>query len=262
MDVVRSDAEDAFTATAVTSRRTRKTPSAQGLTYVLIPGAWHGAWCWRPVAQRLRGASHRAIALTLPGLGDGDNPSGYILNDAVHYIVNEVRRRELDNVILVAHSWGGYPATGAAYLLGDRVAKIVYYNAYVPVRGSSLVDESPPDTRELMLRLIDGSPLGAIAPSLEYVEQLLMQGVAPELQRLVADLMTPQPGGYFLDALDIDAASLDIPTAYVTSDSDQAMPHTGPEFAARLGVEPIVVPGTHSGMLTHPDEVAKAILAA
>ncbi|WP_264078085.1 hypothetical protein [Mycobacterium shimoidei] len=37
-------------------------------------------------------------------------------------------------------------------------------------------------------------------------------------------------------------------------------PHT--EFAARLGVERIVVPGTHNGMLTHPDEVAKAILAA
>jgi pimeloyl-ACP methyl ester carboxylesterase len=113
-----------------------------------------------------------------------------------------------------------------------------------------------------MLRLIDGSPFGAIAPSLEYVEQLLMQGVAPELQRLVANLMTPQPGGYFLGALDIDAASLGVPTAYVTGDSDHAMPQPGPEFAARLGVEPIVVPGTHSGMLTHPDEVADAILAA
>ncbi|WP_249266673.1 alpha/beta fold hydrolase [Mycobacterium colombiense] len=237
-------------------------PNAQGLTYVLIPGGWHGAWCWRPVANRLRAASHRAITLTLPGLGDGDDPSGYKLRDAVDYIVDEVRRLELDNVILVAHSWGGYPATGAAHLLGDRVTKIVYYNAFVPVRVRSLVDETPPDTREVMLRLIDGSPFGAIAPSLEYVEQLLMQGVAPELQRLVADLMTSQPGGYFLGALDIDAASLGIPTAYVTGDSDQAMPQPGPEFAARLGVKPIVVPGTHNGMLTHPDDVANAILAA
>jgi pimeloyl-ACP methyl ester carboxylesterase len=236
-------------------------PKTHGLTYVLIPGGWHGAWSWRPVANRLRAASHRAITLTLPGMGDGDDPSGYKLGDAVDYIVDEVRRLELDNVILVAHSWGGYPATGAAHLLGDRVAKIVYYNAFVPVRGRSLVDEMPPDARDLMLRLIDGSPFGAIAPSLEYVEQLLMQGVAPELQRLVANLMTPQPGGYFLGALDIDAASLGVPTAYVTGDSDHAMPQPGPEFAARLGVEPIVVPGTHSGMLTHPDEVADAILA-
>jgi len=230
-------------------------------TYVLIPGGWHGAWSWRPVAQRLRGASHRAITLTLPGLGDGDDPSGYRLRDAVHYVVNEVRRRELDKVILVAHSWGGYPATGAAHLLVGQVTKIVYYNAHVPVRGRSIVDENPTDTRELMLQLIRESPFGAITPSLELVEQQLMQGVAQPLQRLVADLLAPQPGGYFLDGLDIDAASLGIPAAYIASDSDCAMPRPHAEFAARLGVEPIVVPGTHSGMLTHPDEVTKAILA-
>ncbi|OBI79985.1 alpha/beta hydrolase [Mycobacterium sp. 1245805.9] len=228
---------------------------------MLIPGAWHGAWSWRPVAKRLRAASRRAITLTLPGLGDGDDPSGYQLRDAVDYIVDEVCRRELDDVILAAHSWGGYPATGAAHFLGDRVTKIVYYNAFVPVGGRSLVDETPPDSREVILRLIDESPFDAIPSSLEHVEQLLMQGVAPELQRLVADLVTPQPGGYFLDALDVDAASLGIPAAYVTGDSDQAMPQPGPEFAARLGVKPIVVPGTHNGMLTHPDEVAHAILS-
>jgi pimeloyl-ACP methyl ester carboxylesterase len=241
-----------------TERHTLK----QGLTYVLIPGGWHGAWSWRPVATRLRAASHRAIALTLPGLGDGDDPSGYKLRDAVDYIVNEVRRLELDKVILVAHSWGGYPATGAAHLLGGQVTKIVYYNAHVPVRGRSIVDENPPDIRELMLRSIGESPFGAIAPSREYVEQKLMQGVASELQRVVADLLTPQPGGYFLDALDIDAASLGIPAAYIASDSDHAMPRPGAEFAARLGLDPTVVPGTHSSMLTHPDEVAIAILEA
>ena len=234
----------------------------QELTYVLIPGGWHGAWSWRPVAKRLRAASHRAITLTLPGLGDGDDPSGFRLTHAVDYVVNEVRRLELDNVILVAHSWGGYPATGAAHLLAGQVTKIVYYNAHVPLRGRSIVDENPPDTRELMLRLIGGSTFGGIAPSREYVEQQLMQGVAPELQRVVSDLLTPQPGGYFLDALDIDAASLGIPAAYIASDSDRAMPRPGAEFATRLGVKPTIVPGTHCSMLTHPDEVANAILAA
>lgn len=234
----------------------------QVLTYVLVPGGWHGAWSWRPVAKRLRAASHRAVTLTLPGLGDGDDPSGYKLRDAVDYVVNEVRRLELDDVILVAHSWGGYPATGAAHLLTDQVTKIVYYNAFVPLRGRSLVDENPPNARELMLRLISESPCRAMAPSLDLVEQLLMQGEVPELQRLVADLLTSQSGGYFLDALDVDAASLRIPAAYIASENDCALPRPAAEFAARLGVEPIVVPGTHSSMLTHPDYVANAILTA
>jgi pimeloyl-ACP methyl ester carboxylesterase len=230
-------------------------------TYVLIPGAWLGAWSWRPVAERLRAANRRAIGLTLPGLDDGDDPSDYQLDDAVDYIVNAVRQLELNNVTLVAHSWGGYPATGAAHVLAGRVSKVVYYNAHVPMRGRSLLDENPPDKHELMLQLIDESPVGAIAPTPEYVQQQLMQGVGSELQRLVAELMTPQPGGYFLGVLDIDAASLGIPAAYIAGDNDCAMPRPAAEFAARLGVEPIVVPGTHNGMLTHPDEVAKAILA-
>jgi pimeloyl-ACP methyl ester carboxylesterase len=241
---------------------TERDTVAQAPIHVLIPGGWHGAWSWRPVAERLRAANHRAIILTLPGLGDGDDPSGCKLQDAVDYIVNEVRRRELGDVILVAHSWGGYPATGAAHVLADRVSKLVYYNAQIPVRGRSLADDTPEETRELMLRLIHESPVGAIAPPLEYVEQMFMQGVAPELQRLVADLLTPQPGGYFLDAPDFGVAALRIPTPYIASDSDHAMQWPGAMFAARLGVEPIVVPGTHDGMLTHPDEVAKAILAA
>jgi len=229
-------------------------------TYVLVPGGWHAAWCWRPVATRLRSAGHRAIALTLPGLNDGDDPSGYRLTDAVDFLTGQVRGLQRD-VILVAHSWGGYPATGAAAVLTDRVSKVIYFNALVPVRGMSLVDDHPPAGRDLLLSLINGSPNGAIAPSLAYVEELFMQDVAPELQRMVADLLTPQPGGYFLDALNVDPAALGVPTAYIASDNDCAPQWPATEFASRLGVEPIYVPGTHLSMLTHPTEVAEAIMA-
>lgn len=61
------------------------------MTYVLVPGAWHAGWSWRPVAERLRGAGYRAITLTLPGMGDGEDPSGFKLQDAVDYIVKAVQ---------------------------------------------------------------------------------------------------------------------------------------------------------------------------
>jgi pimeloyl-ACP methyl ester carboxylesterase len=232
-------------------------------TYVLIPGAWHGGWCWRAVAERLRAAGHRAITLTLPGLGDGDDPSGHRLQDAVDYIVDKVRRLELDNVILVSHSWGGYPCTGAAHLLADRVGKIVFYNALIPEPGKSMIDDGGPAERAVLRQLIGESPSGSVAPALEFVEQLFMPGEVPELQRMVADLLTPQPGGYFLDVLDApDVTALGIATAYIVSQDNHEVPRSGRAFAARLGVQPSVVPGTHNSMLTHPDEVAKAILAA
>jgi pimeloyl-ACP methyl ester carboxylesterase len=231
-------------------------------TYVLIPGAWHGAWSWRPVAQRLRAAGHRAITLTLPGMNDGDDPSGCHLHDAVNAIAGEVSRRELGTVVLVAHSWGGFPATGAARLLAGQVEKLIYYNGHVPLPGRSLNDENPRDKRLSALRSIEASPVGAIPVTLQYLEEELMQGVSADLQRLVADLLTLQPGGYFLDALDFHPLDLGIPLAYITGAEDRAMPRPAAESAARIAVRPIVVPGTHEGLLTHPDEVAAAILTA
>lgn len=231
-------------------------------TYVLIPGAWHGAWSWRPVAQRLRAAGHRAIALTLPGMGDGEDPSGYQLHDAVAYIARQVGRLECGTVVLVAHSWGGFPATGAAQVLAGRVEKLVYYNAHVPLPGRSLIDENPPDKRLSALRWIEESPVGAIPATAEYLGRELMQGVSADLQRLVADLLTVQPGGYFLGALDTHPIDLGIPLVYIAGEDDLAMPRPATESAARIGVRPVVVPGTHNGLLTHPDEVAQAILTA
>ncbi|KMS85624.1 alpha/beta hydrolase [Streptomyces regensis] len=230
-------------------------------TYVLIPGAWHGGWCWRPVAERLRAAGHRAVVLTLPGLADGDDPTGLRLQDAVDHVVTEVERLNLADVTLVCHSWGGYPTTGAAHRLADRISKVVYYSAHVPVRGRSLVDDNPPETREFLRDLITSSPNRAVALTLDHVQQLFMQGVAEEAQRLISELVTPQPGGYFLDALDVpEVTALGIPARYILSEDDRALPRPGAEFAARLGLEPVLVPGSHEGMLTHPDEVARAIL--
>ncbi len=195
-------------------------------------------------------------------MNDGDDPSGYQLRDAIEHIAQEVRRLTAGNVVLVAHSWGGFPATGAARVLAGRVDKLVYYNGHVPLRGRSLIDENPPDQRLSALRSIRESPVGAVRATRAYLERELMQGVSPDLQRLVADLLTLQPGGYFLGALDIGAADLGIPMAYITGADDVAMPRPAAESAARIGVRPVVVPGTHNGLLTHPDEVATAILAA
>jgi pimeloyl-ACP methyl ester carboxylesterase len=232
-------------------------------TYVLIPGAWHGAWSWAPVAQRLRAAGHRAITVTLPGLADGDDPRGHRLTDAADHIVRLVEDRDLTDVVLVGHSWGGYPITGAAARLGGRLAGIVYYAAQIPVLGRSLIGDNPPEAAAMLRGLIESSPTGSIAPTIGFVEQIFMPGEEPQAQRLVADLLTPMPGGYFLDPAEgQDVTTLGVPLHYLLGDDDHALPLPGATFAGRLGLTPVPVPGTHEGLLTHPDEIAKAILAA
>ena len=227
--------------------------------FVLVPGAWQGGWAWQPVARRLREAGYPAVTITLPGLADGDERAGLRLADAVDHVVAEVVRRDLTEVVLVGHSWGGYVITGAAHRLAGRLAKVIYYNAVVPARGTAMVDENA-EYAALAHAAIEASPDGTISVIREQVP-MLVPDADEQAQDLIFELLVPQPGGYFLDPIDVgDVTSLGVPAGYILSEDDRALARPGTEFAARIGLTPVMVPGGHESMLTRPDEVTKALL--
>ena len=228
-------------------------------SYVLVPGAWQGGWAWQPVARRLREAGHTAVTITLPGLADGDKRAGLQLSDAVGHVVAEVTRRDLAEVVLVGQSWGGYVITGAAHVLAGRLAKVIYYNAVVPVRGTAMVDENA-EYAAMTRAAIEASPDGTISVAREQVP-MFMPEADEGTQDLFFELLVPQPGGYFLDPIDVgDVTALGVPAGYILSEDDRALARPGTEFAARIGLTPVMVSGGHQSMLTRPDEVAKALL--
>jgi len=228
-------------------------------TFVLVPGAWQGGWAWQPVARRLREAGYAAVTITLPGLTDGDERSGLRLSDAVDHVVAEVVRRDLSEVVLVGQSWGGYVITGAAHQLVGRLAKVVYYNAVVPARGTTMVDENA-EYAALSRAAIAATPDGTISVVREQIP-MLMPEADKQAQDLFFELLLPQPGAYFLDALEVDdVTTLGVPVGYILSEDDQALARPGTEFAARIGLTPLMVSGGHESMLTCPDEVTEALL--
>jgi pimeloyl-ACP methyl ester carboxylesterase len=226
------------------------------MTYVLVPGAWQGGWSWQPVARRLRAAGHDAVTITLPGLADGDVRTGLHLADAVDHVVAEIERRDLRDVVLVGHSWGGYPITGAAPRVAGRLATIVYFNAVVPARGVPFVEENQ-DYAAILRAAIEASPDKSVSVAFEQVP-ILVPELPEAAQRLFHELLVPHPGAYFLEALDVTMP--DVPAAYVLSEDDQALARPGAEFAARIGRTPLMVPGGHQSMLTFPEEVTAALL--
>jgi len=229
------------------------------LTFVLVPGAWHGGWAWQPVARRLREAGCAAVTITLPGLADGDERAGLRLSDAIDHLVAEVTRRDLSEVVLVGHSWGGYVITGAAHRLAGRLAKVIYYNAVVPARGTAMMDENA-EYAAATRAAIEASPDGTISLAREQVP-MLMPDADEQAQDLIFELLVPQPGGYFVDPIDVgDVTTLGVPVGYVLSEDDRALARPGTEFAARIGLTPVMVRGGHESMLTRPDEVARALL--
>lgn len=236
-------------------------------TYVLVPGAWHGGWAWRPVAQRLRAAGHRAVSLTMPGLRDGDDPGELRLTDAVDYLVDQLERRDLREVTLVGHGWGGYPISGAAHRAPRRIRRLVYWSAFVPEGGHTLLEELPPDFADLFIQLAEASGNNTIMPPFEVWQRGFIQDAPEPVQRLVHSLLVPQPMGYFAEGLDMPAVSaLGPPTTYVFSVEDISLPpgELGwvPRFPDRLGVSPIEVAGSHESCFTQPAELADALLKA
>lgn len=228
-------------------------------TFVLVPGAWQGGWAWQPVARRLREAGYPAVTITLPGLADGDERAGLRLSDAVDHVAAEIVRRDLTEVVLVGHSWGGYVITGAAHELAGRLAKVIYYNAVVPARGTAMVDENA-EYAAMTRAAIEASPDGTISLVREQVPIFLPEA-DKQVRDLFFELLVPQPGGYFTDPIDVgDVTSLGVPAGYVLSEDDRALARPGTEFAARIGLTPVMVPGGHESMLTRPDEVTTALL--
>lgn len=108
-------------------------------TFVLIHGAFHGGWCWREVARRLRAGGHEVFCPTLTGLADRAHliGPGVDLDTHIADIVNLIEAEELGDAVLVSHSYGGMPMTGAADRLPDRPSALVYLDAYTPRHGDS-----------------------------------------------------------------------------------------------------------------------------
>jgi pimeloyl-ACP methyl ester carboxylesterase len=237
------------------------TESKPAPTFVLIPGAWLGGWSWQPVARLLTERGYPTLALTLPGMSYDRSPAGLGLADAVDYVVSEVERRDLTDVVLVPHSWGGYPATGAAHRLAGRVSKVIYFSAVVPEPGTPMADENE-QYGAIIRQSIEASPDASVLLGLGEVQGMLMPGDPAPIQELVSRLLVPQPGGYMTDSLDLPPVTkAGVDAAYVLCADDIALARPGTEFAARLGVDPLVIPGNHMTMLTQPATVADALLA-
>ena len=119
-------------------------------TFVLVHGAWGGAWIWRRILGPLRAAGHEVHAVTLTGDGERAHLRRPDISLQVHIddVLGLVAAEELDDVVLVGHSYGGMVITGAADALparGVTVRQLVYVDAMVPLPGEGWGDGHPPE---------------------------------------------------------------------------------------------------------------------
>ena len=115
-------------------------------TIVIVHGAWVGGWRWRPVADYLIDRGHRVFTPTLTGLGEREHLTHPGVNASLHArdVANVIRFERLERILLVAHSYGGMPASVAAELVPEGIIQsIMYMDAFFPENGQSLDDLVP-----------------------------------------------------------------------------------------------------------------------
>jgi pimeloyl-ACP methyl ester carboxylesterase len=106
--------------------------------FILVHGAWHGAWCWREVVARLEARGHTATAIDLPGHGEDCSPPEKVtLQDYVTCIVNALAHSS-HRPLVVGHSMGGLIGQ-VAELVPDRIRALVYVSALLAPSGTSMM---------------------------------------------------------------------------------------------------------------------------
>jgi pimeloyl-ACP methyl ester carboxylesterase len=228
--------------------------AARDRAIVLVHGAWVGEWCWSPMLPLLHASGRPVHAVSLTGHGVRRHESGphVTLGDHTADIVNAIEVADLVDVTLVAHSYGGRPATEAAALIARRLRAMVYVDAHAPIAPSTAASD---DRRAI------ADANGGMLPFAGY-------GVG-------ADLLGGDEGlAWFHERV--------MPQSYATFEA----PSTGPLPAAAMtyvfctGYEPTVFAGyaaaaradpaweyveldaPHFVMLSHPEELAAIVLAA
>ncbi|QHJ00281.1 alpha/beta fold hydrolase [Xylophilus rhododendri] len=110
-------------------------------TFVLVHGAWVGAWVFRDTARVLRAAGHEVFTPTLTGLGERShlNQADISLETHILDILGVLQAEELEDVILCGHGYGGMLITAVEDRMPGRIRSLVYIDAFVPQHWDSVI---------------------------------------------------------------------------------------------------------------------------
>lgn len=235
-----------------------------GKHFVLIHGAWHGGWCWDGVIKELQKAEHTAEAPTMPGHHPDDDRSKIQFDDYVDKIV-AVLKQQTAPVVLVGHSSAGFLLQTAAPKAPDKIAQLIFLNAFILPNGKSQFDLVPPEAAEGMTAAAQASPDNCVPVIEEFVRNMLMAGEPPKMQNALLSRLVPQPITLFITPVQTqDFENLSVPKSVVFCKDDASLPpgaYLG--MAQALGDYKLIeVKGSHEALFTNPAVVAEGLLQA
>jgi pimeloyl-ACP methyl ester carboxylesterase len=228
------------------------TPAQTGsgaTTYVLVHGAWGGAWDWQVVDSLLVARGHPVHRPTLTGLGKRSHLVSLDIGLETHIrdVVNEIVWEGLTDVVLVGHSYGGMVITGVAGRVPGRVRELVYIDAFLPRPGESALELLPSQAQAaFQANLRDG----LLVPVWEPADKPIPRDV-------------PHPLKTLTDPLVLDDGVPRVPGRYILTREPAAETDTFDRFAERAAARgwPVtVMEAGHVPNRTQPAELTRLLV--
>ena len=225
--------------------------AARSKTFLLCHGAWGGGFAWRKMHALMLAAGHRLLTPTYTGLGERAHLAhqGLDLEAHIQDILKVIEYEDLRDIVLVGHSYGGMVATGVADRARDRIAQLIYVDAFVPEDGQSLFDINEPGRQPML----DGAKKGdgwRIPPMTSPPDT-----TAEDVEWLAAR-RAPMPVKCFDTKLKLQGGGLTLPRSYIYATRFPPADTLGP-FAKKTRSDPawryFEIDASHSPNVTAPE---------
>jgi len=229
--------------------------------FLLIHGAWHGGWVWNEISDILRYQRYSVSTPTLTGLGEKKHllSSKITIETFIEDVVNHIIFENLNNIILVGHSFAGSVISGVADKLKDRIQKLIYFDAMILIDGQKPFDITPKETVEQRIELAKkfGNNISIPAPSADAF------GVFDiKKSLLLEEKLTPHPLSAFQSKLILkNEVGNGIPLSYIFCTKPVYKSLESSREVVRKMKWPIFeLNAGHDAMLTHPKETLNLLM--
>lgn len=239
-------------------------------SFVLVHGTWHGGWEWRDVRRNLTARGHEVFAPSCTGCGDRKHLMSPDVGLDTHItdIANIIEYEELQDIILVGHSFAGLTITGVADRMKDRIKRLVFLDALVP-HGDRMSGVSRKEDGSLSdywmkrkEKFIDGYQMDFFE---EYPTEMVVPADDEENIAWLKRRITPHPARGWSDTLELKNDGWEgVPRTYLhcvgQAYSPTSMAMVGPakddpEWDYRA------MPWQRNAMMTDADDVADVLAA-
>lgn len=230
-------------------------------TIVLLHGSWHGGWCWRDVASRLRSSGHEVFCPSLSGCAEYFHHAAadVTLDTHVDDVAGLLFYEDLRDVVLVGHSYAGIVVQALANRDASRLAGLYFLDSYVLPAGKKGFDLWPPErVAEARQAIAAGQPFRPpLDPKLLEIDD-------PDKLRWVAERLKPHPLGTYDVTMSVETpAAKALPRLYMQCMRGVTVPIFAPivSWVRQQGWPLETLDAPHDAMVTHPEPLARSIHA-